>query len=117
MANRRRVRMDKFKAQIADQVIGEDSLVELETGKGEYVTIYIPIDPEEAEAHGKQLQASGADTEAGALVIFSHNPDVSAEDQLAQWKAAGLTMKDLLLAYQAETVDARERLGKFRYRG
>lgn len=117
MANRRRVRMDKFKAQLAEEVIGEDSLVELEIAKGEYVTIYIPVDPEKAAEFGKELQGIGSDSEAGALLVLGNNPTVTAAEQFEKWQAAGFDVRDLLLAYSAEAQSARERLGKFRYRG
>lgn len=109
--------MDQFKKQLAEEVIGEDSLVEVEIGKGEYVTLYIPIDSDEAKEHSHLLRSVGVDSEAGALAVFDHNPDRTPEDQLAAWQNAGFTINDLIRVYGVESRAAGERLGEFRYKG
>ena len=114
---RRRVRVDQFKKQLAEEVIGEDSLVELEIGRGEFVTIYVPLDGDDTKDVGRKLREAGDDKEAGALVVLAGNPDVSAEDQLAKWLDSGNSLDDLIKIYMVEMRAAAERLGEFRYRG
>lgn len=120
MANpdrRRRVRVDQFKKQFAEEVIGADSLIELEIGKGEIVTIHIPIDPEEAQELVSQLRDVGDDLTAGALVVLAGNPVATAEEQLEKWLDKGFTIPDLMQIYATESQGVRDRAGKFRYRG
>lgn len=117
MATRRRIRMDKLKSQIAERVIGDDALIELEISKNEYVTIKLPILLEEGDDYQEQIQKARDDEESLALVLFGQDPNRSAEEQLAAWRAAGYTTRDLAIAYMAEMQDAQERLGKYRYNG
>lgn len=116
-SKRRRIRVDQFKKQLAENVIGADGLIELEIGQGHFVTIYIPLGSEEREALAEALKSAGDDHRAGALVVLDHNPARSADEQLEAWESAGLTVEDLMRIYQVETQDALERLGKFRYKG
>lgn len=116
MANRRRIRMDRFNAQIAEKVIGPDSLVELEIDKGQYVTVKLPVLLHEDDDFTDRIAAAqdgGGD--AIALVIMDFDPTRTAEEQLKAWKDAGLTSRDLAVVYAAETNEARERLGNFRF--
>lgn len=118
MAKRRRVRMDRFNAQVAEHVIGPDSLVELEIGDGQYVTIKLPLMLNEGDTYAEDLERAQAEGgKAVALEVFGHDPDRTAEDQYQAWTDAGLTDRDLAIAFGVELSSARERLGNFRFNG
>jgi hypothetical protein len=117
---RRNVRMDQFKRQIAEEVIGPDGLVDVEIGKGEFVRIKLPVALDESDDYQERLQQASKEEEYGealSLEVLGHDPDRSAEEQWAAWQAAGFDAGDLALVFQAETVAANERLKAFRYAG
>ena len=116
MAKRRRVRLDRYKEQIAENVIGPDGLLELELSESDSVKVKLPILLDEGDDYTKRL-AEAADEEERALIVFGFNPERSAEEQLAAYLAAGGTYRDLAVILQAETATAQEALGKLRYRG
>lgn len=118
MAKRRRVRMDRFKAQVAEHVISPDNLIELEIGEDVFVTIKLPILLAEGDDYVKKIEeAQHEGGEAIALVILGESADRTAEEQLELWLDAGNTIEDLATVFTAETADARDRLGKFRFNG
>lgn len=112
--SRKAIRLDRFEQQLAEEVIGEDSLQRVDLSADDHVTLYIPIDPEKLTEVMDELSAVGKDTEAGALVIFGHNPNVTAEEQLALWKAHGKSLGLLITLYRSVVTDVQERLGKVR---
>lgn len=117
---RRKVRMDQFKRQVAEEVIGPDSLVDIEIGKGEIVRIKVPVGLDEHDDYQEKIQEAMKEEEYGeavALVVLGQDPDRSAEDQWAAYQAAGYDSGDLALVFQSETIAASERLKAFRYAG
>lgn len=115
---RRRVRMDRFKAQLAEAVIGEDSLLEVEVGEDEAVVMRLPVLlPEGDDYQERVANAAGDSGRAAALLILGYHPTRSAEEQLDVWESAGYTTDDLAAVFGAETNAARERLGNFRFNG
>lgn len=118
MAKRRRVRMDRFKAQVAEHVISPDNLIELEIGEDQFVTIKLPILLAEGDDFVARIEAAQHEGgEAIALVILGQSDERTAEEQLKMWLDAGNTVEDLATVFSAETADARDRLGKFRFNG
>lgn len=118
MAKRRRIRMDRFNAQVAEHIIGPDSLVDLVIGQDETVTIKLPLMLDEGDDYTEQIDKAQAEGgKAIALVIFGHDPNRTAEEQYEAWTAAGYTDRDLAIAFTAEVNAARERLGNFRFNG
>lgn len=113
--NKRRVRMDQFKAQLAEQVLPENRLVEVDLGNGSVVHMKLPIMLDEGDDFMERL-AAAPDGEAVALVVLSGSL-VPAEEQWAAWQAAGYDSTDLSEVFQAETSAARERWDAFRYKG
>lgn len=110
------IRLDRFEQQLAEEVIGADSLQRVDLSADEHVTLYIPIDPIESQELMKQI-ASEEDNEATALLVFDHNPLVSAEDQLAKWKAHGKSIGLLITLYRAAVTATIERLQAVRPKG
>lgn len=118
MGKRRAVRMDRFKNQLAENVLGPDGLIELEVADGEKVSIRLPLLLNEGDDYAERIEAASQNGgEAIALVLLGGHPDRSAEEQWDTWTGAGYTADDLAIAYHVEMADARERLGKFRYSG
>ena len=121
MTKQRTVRVDRFRRQIAENVVGEGSLVRVEFGPGpdEFVTVKMPVmladDDDFSERLQEAIQAEDSDREI-ALVILSGNPDILAEDQLDRWLNAGLGIKELATIYGTERRRVEEALGNFRYR-
>ncbi|MFD6032445.1 hypothetical protein ACX12M_17130 [Cellulosimicrobium cellulans] len=113
------VRMDKFKRQFSEEVIGEGSLVPVEIGDGDVVKIKLPLLLDEDDDYQDRLQQATQSDEEDAvpLVVLGANPDRDAEEQWAAWQAAGYTSKDLAAIYQAELLAAQDRLRDFRYGG
>ena len=121
MGKQRTVRLEKFRKQIAESVIGPESLVRIEFGGGEedYVTVKIPVMLSEGDDFPEQLNAATNSDDPDreiALVILSGNPELSAESLLDRWLDAGLSIKELATIYGAERRRVEEALGNFRYR-
>ncbi|MGC0270811.1 hypothetical protein ACPROK_14720 [Glutamicibacter soli] len=115
---RRVVRMDRFKKQLAENV-GTDELLPIEIGKDERVYIRLGFQVEDTpdfQDFMKRLQTASPGDES-AMVILGEHPELSGEEQLEKWKAAGYTTDDLALVFGAETQEYKDSLGKFRYRG
>lgn len=112
--NKRRVRMDQFKSQIADAVLADDRLVEIAVSDSESVWIKIPLMLADDDDFPQRLREA-EDGAALALVILSGHPDVSAEEQWATWTAAGYDEIDLATLFGTENQAAQERLKNFRY--
>lgn len=113
--NKRRVRMDQFKAQITEQVLPEDRLVPVDLGPDTVVTIKLPIMLDEDDPYIEQMQAATTAEEI-ALVILSGS-DVPAEEQWQTWQFAGYDGTDLMELFSAERAAAEDRLKAFRYKG
>jgi len=111
--------MDQFKAQVAENVIGDDGLIPVEIS--EETTLYLrvalyPIDMD-GDDYVERMKVA-ATIKDMALVAFSYHPEgVSAEDQWSAFLKAGYTEADFSKLLNTETESARERLGKFRYAG
>lgn len=121
MGKQRTVRLEKFRKQIAENVISADNLVRVEYGGDpeDYVTIKLPLMLEDDDDFMEQItEASQSDDRdrAFALVVLSGHPGRAAEEQLQKWLDAGATYSELANIYATETTAARERLGNFRYR-
>jgi len=113
------VRMDRFKKQFADEVIGEGSLVPVEIGDGEVVKIKLPIMLDEDDEYQDVLREAfdSGEAEQVSLAVLGGDPDRSAEEQWEAWKAAGYDSSDLAAVYRAELSAAQDRLNDFRYGG
>ncbi|XBH21613.1 hypothetical protein V5R04_15615 [Jonesiaceae bacterium BS-20] len=109
-----RIRVDQFEQQIAEEVLNPDSLYTFELSKEDSVTVYVPIDLLEQKEIGEKLEEVGDDLDAGALVIFANNPEVSAEEQLALWKKHGKSLSLLIRMYAMVNRDVNERLGELK---
>lgn len=113
------MRMDRFKKQFADEVIGEGSLEPIEIGDGEQVWVKLPIMLDEDDDYQEQLQEASKSDEPDAfpLVVLGQHPDRTAEEQWAAWQAAGYDGGDLAKAIRALSNEAQQRLNDFRYGG
>lgn len=126
--NRRRVRMQQFKSQVSEHMLGEDGLIPVDLNDD--VTLYLkvalyPIDTD-GDDYVERMKAA-ADIRGMALVALSYSPEIPeehvderhafAEQQWRQFLEAGYTEKDFITLLNTETADARERLGKFKYTG
>ena len=121
MGKQRTVRLEKFRKQIAESVIGPEGLVRIEFGGGEedYVTVKIPVMLSEGDDFPERLNAATNSDDPDreiALVILSGNPELSAESLLDRWLNTGLSIKELATIYGAERRRVEEALGNFRYR-
>lgn len=114
--NKRRIVMEKFKAQVAEEIIGEDGLVEVDLPMEERVWVKITLPFSNDEDYLDRLRAAEGARES-CLVILGEHPEHSAEDQWAKWEAAGYTEDDLAMLVKAETAKAKEKQDGFRYRG
>ena len=120
MAKQRTVRVDKFRKQLAENVIGQDNTVRVEFGGDpeDYVTIKLPLLLEEEDDFMDRLteafEAEDRDREV-SLAVLSGHPTRTAEEQLELWLDAGNTHGELSQIYASELNAGRERLGNFRY--
>ena len=112
---RRVIRMDEFKRQIAEAVLTDDHLVEVEAAPGKSVWIKIPLNLDDDDDYPQRLRAAKGGEDL-ALVILSGHPDRTAQQQWEEWTSAGLTAGDLAVVFGTESQAAQERLGNFRYR-
>lgn len=113
--NRRRVRMDQFKRQMAEQVLPDDSLVQVELDEVRSVQIKIPVMLDEDDDFPARIEAAES-LEEMALVLLSGG-STPAEEQWETWKAAGYDAVDLMKVYATERAGAEERMRQFRYKG
>lgn len=113
--NKRRVRMDQFKAQIADRVLPDDYLVPVDLPDDKTVYIKIPVALPEGDDFLDRLSAANNEEEV-CLTILS-GATIPAEDQWETWKTAGYTGTDLIKVFTAERLAAEDRLKAFRYKG
>lgn len=111
------VRADRFRQQLTENVIGEDSLVGIEVAEGDIVKIKVPVLLDEESMDYPQRIADADSERERALVVLGYNPDRTAEEQLDAVLAAGYTYRDIAAWLNTETAAAQEALGKFRYRG
>lgn len=123
MAKRRTVRVDKFRQQIAESVIGNDNLVRVEFGSEDrdFINILIPdmLGQEETKDFNDRLEEAreSDDPERNiALLILSGDPEDLAAEQLERWTAAGNDIAELAIIWGAERRRVSEALGNFRYR-
>lgn len=114
--NKRRVVMEKFKAQVAEEVIGDDGLVEVDLPGGETVWVKVALPFSNEDEYLEELKAATTAKES-CLVVLGQHSDHTAEDQWAKWEAAGYTEDDLALFLKAETARAKDAQEGFRYRG
>lgn len=115
MGKARRVRADRFRQQLAEHVIGEDSLVELEVADGDIIKVKLPVLLNEGDEYVRLMNEAVGEREK-ALVVLSFNPDRDAEEQLDALLAAGYDYRFLAAFIASESAVAQEALGKFRYR-
>ncbi|PFG19875.1 hypothetical protein [Serinibacter salmoneus] len=117
-ATRRKVARKQFREKLAEQVIGEDWLVEVELENSEASIFLRPtcqldaID-EDPESFGAKVKAAQTAHDL-ALVALGEYPEVGAEDQLTMWLGDGGTVQDLLILFRSESDALGERLGKLR---
>jgi len=113
--NKRRIRMDQFKAQITEQVLPDDALIPVELSEDVTVYIKIPILLDEEDDFLERLQACTTQKDV-ALVILSGG-DADPEEQWKQWQLAGYDGVDLVKLFNSERAAAEDRLKAFRYKG
>jgi hypothetical protein len=123
MGKQRTVRLDKFRQQIAESVIGNDNLVRVEFGPEDrdFINILIPdmLGQEETKGFNDRLEEARESDDAErniALLILSGGPEDSAEEQLERWTAAGNDIAELAIIWGVERRRVSEALGNFRYR-
>lgn len=123
MGKRRTVRVDKFRQQIAESVIGNDNLVRVEFGSEDrdFINMLIPdmLGQEETKDFNDRLEEAreSDDPERNiALLILSGDPEDSAEEQLERWIVAGNDIAELAIIWGVERRRVSEALGNFRYR-
>jgi len=121
MAKKRKINIQQFEKQLAENVVGPDSLLEVELGDGESIYLKIPVDTNSAsnsafEAMGEAMKACGDDEEAAALVCLEGHPTMSAREQLDMWLATGRTPGLLLHTWTISSRETMQNLAEFRYR-
>lgn len=123
MGKRRTVRVDKFRQQIAENVIGNDNLVKVEFGPGErdYVNIFLPDllgSAETQDFNDRLAEARESDDSEReiALLVLSGDTEDPAEDQLNRWIESGNDIAELALIWGVERRRVSDALGNFRYR-
>ncbi len=117
-ATRRRLKRSSVRAQIAEQVIGPDWLVEIELDSGAVIylrpgSVLDQLDINDEGSYGALVKAAKTPRDL-ALVALGQAQGVSAEEQLALWEADGGTLRELMMLYQAEGQELNERLGNLR---
>jgi len=122
MAKAKKINVAAFERQLAENVIGDDSLKELQVNAEESVWIKIPVDLNDAtgsaiEDMRAQIIACGDDADAAALVLLAGHPTFTAEDQLETWKSSGRSAGLLMQMWAVLTRETMQNLQDFRYRG
>ena len=122
MAKAKKINVAAFERQLAENVIGDDSLKELEVNADQSVWIKVPISLDDAtdspfEEMRSKIQACGDDQDAAALVVLGGHPTVSSQEQLDIWKATGRSAGLLMQMWAIVTRETLQNLQDFRYRG
>jgi len=122
MAKQRKINIAEFEKQIAENVIGDDSVVELAVNHEDSISIRVPINIKDGtespyEEMVEQIKMAGSDWRAAALAVIAERPGMSREDQLELWESTGRTPGFLLQVWKQQTGEAAERFENFRYRG
>lgn len=114
----RRINAVAFAAQLAEQVIGPDSLVEVAANRAGTVTVWVkvPFNLSEGDTYGRDL-AAATTAEDTAKEALSHYPGATAEEQWATWTEAGHDAKLLINIVGNLRQEAEDRAKNFRYRG
>ena len=118
MTKHRKVNAVAFAAQLAENVIAPDSLVEVPVDRAETASVWIkvPFNLDDEDDYLRTL-AKAEGSEAMALEALSHHPSLSAEEQWAVWTSAGHDAKLLCNILGTQKLEAEERAKNFRYRG
>lgn len=118
----RKINAAAFKRQLAEYVVGPDSIeeVELNAERTIRMRLSVNLDPDEYPDHKRfidklEIATSEEDTR-GVALAFLDVPGQDAEEALSAANEAGITTGDLMNMWQVETGAARERLGNFRYK-
>jgi hypothetical protein len=116
---RKTLRLAQIKAQVAEEVGG--GLTPIDLGDGTVINLYVPSPLNEGDSEWvSQVEAAaeggdGDERERSALLlILGRDPDRSAEDALAAWEAAGGTIPLLFAAWGAEVRTVRDALGELK---
>ena len=114
---KRKINAVAFAKQMSEQVIGDDSLVEIQVNAAgtESVWAKVPFNLDEGDDYLAKLSACSTGEEM-ALLMLGFYPGASAEEQWATWTAAGNDAKLLTNIIGAARSEAEERAKNFRYR-
>lgn len=116
--NKRRIKMADFKAQVAEQVISPNGLIEVDLDDHGSIFLRVPLLPTDTDEDDfVQRMSSAVGTRDLALVALGEYDGTDAGEQWDKWEAAGYGEADFMILLRTETEAARERLGKFRYAG
>ena len=115
---KRKINAVAFDKQMAEQVIADDSLLEIQANAAgtESVWAKVPFNLDEGDDYLARLSACSTGEEM-ALLMLSFYPGASADEQWEKWTAAGLDAKLLTNIVGAARSEAEERAKNFRYRG
>lgn len=116
----RKIDLGKFKRQLEEGVVGDDSLIEVAVSAERSVWIKVPVLLDESDTYLRDVQAI-SDAREGCIEILNHKPGATGEEQLAVLLEAypdeDSAYKLIMAVWMTETSSAQERLGGFRYRG
>ena len=118
----RKVNAAAFSRQMAEAVIGDDSLIEVTVNAEQSVWIKIPLGLDLDEDYARAIGRCTAPEEL-CLEILAHKPGVTAEEQWQVWLDAWGGQGELKAAkllvniFATERADAEDRAKNFRYRG
>ena len=124
---RRRINIVAFERQLAEAVIGPDSLVELEINASDSIWVKIPINLDDDDEYMREVMAQTSSEEM-CLRMLALKPGMDADadaderarvarEQLDAWLATGRKPKDLVVVFMSELNATEERAKNFRYRG
>ena len=114
--NQRRVRMQQFQHQIAEQVLPENNLIPVDLDDDTTVYLKIPVVLPEGDDFLEELQAAKTEEQV-ALVVLAGYDGATAQEQWDTWRAAGYSGTDLMKVFATERAAAEDRLKAFRYKG
>ena len=125
MAKQRKINAAAFQKQIAESVIGDDSMLEIEVDAGKQTSVWVklPVNLSSDDEYRAKLARCVSDEDM-CLEALSHKVGVDADEQWKIWLDAWAPEGDmhraaklLLNIIAAEAADAEERAKNFRYRG
>ena len=122
MAKARKINVSEYEKQLAENVIGDDSIVELAVNHQDTIAIRVPINIKDGDGSAyeemvEQIRRAGSDWRAAALAVLADRPGQSREDQLELWESTGRTPAFLVHLWKQQTDETAEKFANFRFRG